>query len=45
MRNPEFFEGEITPKAKIKLNLTTAELLGKYYHPKGNEYEYYLKSK
>lgn len=33
------------PKIKLIINLTTAELLGKYYKPKGNEYETYLKSK
>ncbi len=33
------------PKIKLIINLTTAELLGKYYKPTGNEYETYLKSK
>ena len=33
------------PKIKLIINLTTAELLGKYYKPTGNEYETYLKTK
>lgn len=33
------------PNISLKINMSTAELLGKYYNPKGDEYENYLKTK
>lgn len=48
--NPEFSSNpyeviSYDPKIRLEIKLSPAELLGKYYNPKGDEYENYLKTK